>query len=106
MRSGIAAMLGAAREAEQCKNGPQPPGCRRLTGARRGCLTHRMSRSPLHRGVMRVLIGEIVAGTYEEGELLPKVGDLAVQFDVSQGVVRECLLALQERGFVEVRHGH
>jgi len=65
-----------------------------------------MSRSPLHRGVMRVLIGEIVAGTYEEGELLPKVGDLAVQFDVSQGVVRECLLALQERGFVEVRHGH
>jgi DNA-binding FadR family transcriptional regulator len=55
---------------------------------------------------MRVLIGEIVAGSYEEGELLPKFDDLARQFDVSVGVVRECLLALQERGLVELRHGH
>jgi GntR family transcriptional repressor for pyruvate dehydrogenase complex len=65
-----------------------------------------MSRSPLHREVMRVLIGEIVAGTLAEGELLPKGEDLAAQFDVSLGVVRECLLGLQERGLVEVRHGH
>jgi DNA-binding FadR family transcriptional regulator len=65
-----------------------------------------MSRSPLHREVMRVLIGEIVAGTYTDGELLPKGEDLAEQFDVSLGVVRECLLGLQERGLVEVRHGH
>lgn len=65
-----------------------------------------MSRSPLHREAMRVLIGEIVAGTFTEGELLPKGEDLAAQFDVSVGVVRECLLGLQERGLVEVRHGH
>jgi DNA-binding FadR family transcriptional regulator len=65
-----------------------------------------MSRSPLHREVMRVLIGEIVAGTFSEGELLPKGEDLGAQFDVSVGVVRECLLGLQERGLVEVRHGH
>jgi DNA-binding FadR family transcriptional regulator len=55
---------------------------------------------------MRVLIGEIVAGTYAEGELLPKFDDLAAQYDVSVGVVRECLLVLQERGLVELRHGH
>ena len=55
---------------------------------------------------MGVLIGEIVAGTYDEGDLLPKFGDLAAQYDVSVGVVRECLLVLQERGLVELRHGH
>jgi DNA-binding FadR family transcriptional regulator len=65
-----------------------------------------MSRSPLHRDVMRVLIGEIVAGVFSEGDLLPKNEDLAAQFDVSVGVVRECLLGLQERGLVEVKHGH
>jgi DNA-binding FadR family transcriptional regulator len=55
---------------------------------------------------MRVLVGEIVAGTFAEGELLPKYEDLAAQFDVSVGVVRECVLGLQERGLVEMRHGH
>jgi DNA-binding FadR family transcriptional regulator len=65
-----------------------------------------MSRAPLHRDVMRVLIGEIVAGTFAAGELLPKGEDLASQSGVSLGVVRECLLGLQERGLVEVRHGH
>jgi DNA-binding FadR family transcriptional regulator len=65
-----------------------------------------MSRSPLHRDVMHVLIGEIVAGALAEGDLLPKNEDLAAQFDVSVGVVRECLLGLQERGLVEVKHGH
>lgn len=55
---------------------------------------------------MRVLIGEIVAGTFSEGELLPKGEDLGRQFGVSVGVVRECLLGLQERGLVEVKHGH
>jgi DNA-binding FadR family transcriptional regulator len=65
-----------------------------------------MSRSPLHRELMRVLIGEIVAGTFAEDELLPKYEDLAGQVDVSVGVVRECVLGLQERGLVEMRHGH
>jgi DNA-binding FadR family transcriptional regulator len=78
----------------------------RLTAAASRCLTHPMSREPLHRELMPVLIGEIVGGAYEEGELLPKGEDLASQFDVSLGVVRECLLGLQDRGLVEVRHGH
>ena len=55
---------------------------------------------------MRVLIGEIAAGRYGEGDLLPKASDISGRFDVSHGVVRECLRGLEERRLVEVRHGH
>jgi DNA-binding FadR family transcriptional regulator len=65
-----------------------------------------MSRSPLHRDIMLVLIGEIVGGAYGEGELLPTRPELAAQFDVSIGVVRESLQGLQERGLVRTKHGH
>jgi GntR family transcriptional regulator, galactonate operon transcriptional repressor len=63
-----------------------------------------MSRR-LHDVPMQVLIGEIASGRYGEGEL-PKASDIAGRFDVSHGVVRECLLLLQDRRLVEVRHGH
>jgi DNA-binding FadR family transcriptional regulator len=62
--------------------------------------------SRLHSGPMRVLIGEIASGRYGEGDLLPKASEIAGRFDVSHGVVRECLLLLQDRRLVEVRHGH
>jgi DNA-binding FadR family transcriptional regulator len=65
-----------------------------------------MSRSPLHRDIMQVLIGEIVGGTYSEGELLPTRPELAAHFRVSIGVVRESLQGLQERGLVTTKHGH
>jgi DNA-binding FadR family transcriptional regulator len=55
---------------------------------------------------MRVLIGEIASGRYAEGELLPRESDVAEQFDVSRGVARECMRALEERGLVGIRHGH
>jgi DNA-binding FadR family transcriptional regulator len=74
-----------------------------LTAQTDGWLTHRMSR--LHRGAMRVLVGEIVGGAIEPGKLLPRESDLADQFGVSRGVARECLRGLEERGLVEVRHG-
>jgi GntR family transcriptional regulator, galactonate operon transcriptional repressor len=56
--------------------------------------------------VMQVLIGEIVGGTHGEGALLPTGPELATQFGVSIGVVRESLQGLQGRGLVEVKHGH
>jgi DNA-binding FadR family transcriptional regulator len=62
--------------------------------------------SRLHSGPMRVLIGEIAAGRYGEGELLPKPPEISDRFRVSHGVVRECLRGLEERRLVEVRHGH
>lgn len=54
---------------------------------------------------MRVLIGEIAAGRYAEGELLPREVDIAERFDVSRHVARECIRGLEERGLVTVRHG-
>jgi DNA-binding FadR family transcriptional regulator len=54
---------------------------------------------------MEQLVAEIVAGTHAEGELLPREVDLARRFDISRGVARECIRALEERGLVKVRHG-
>lgn len=59
----------------------------------------------LHRQVMRVLLEDIANGTLEAGERLPRESDLAAQFGVSRGVVRECLRGLEERGVVVVRQG-
>jgi DNA-binding FadR family transcriptional regulator len=60
----------------------------------------------LHRGILRVLLGRIAAGDPPAGVMLPKEVDLAAQLDVSRGVVRECVRALEERGVVRVTHGH
>jgi GntR family transcriptional repressor for pyruvate dehydrogenase complex len=54
---------------------------------------------------MRVIIGDVAAGRYPEGELLPRESDIAVRFGVSRGVARECVRGLEERGIVSVRHG-
>lgn len=58
-----------------------------------------------HREVMRILTSEIVAGTREAGEMLPREVDLAQAFDVSRGVARETIRAMEERGLVSVKHG-
>lgn len=54
---------------------------------------------------MRVLIAGIVSGNTKEAQALPREADLAAEFDVSRGVVREALRGLQERGLVVVKHG-
>jgi DNA-binding FadR family transcriptional regulator len=59
----------------------------------------------LHRDVMRVLVMEIVTGIRPAGEMLPKETDLATRFDVSRGVARETIRAMEERGLISVRHG-
>jgi DNA-binding FadR family transcriptional regulator len=59
----------------------------------------------LHREVMLVLLGDITGGALQEGDRLPSLTELAEQFDVSTGIVRECQRALAERGLVSVRHG-
>jgi GntR family transcriptional repressor for pyruvate dehydrogenase complex len=61
--------------------------------------------SSLHREVMRVLLGDITSGAVAEGERLPTLTELATQFGVSTGVIRECQRALAERGLLSVRHG-
>jgi DNA-binding FadR family transcriptional regulator len=59
----------------------------------------------LHREIMAELIARIAGGAYPAGSMLPKEERLAAELDVSRGVVRECIRALEERGVVRVRHG-
>jgi GntR family transcriptional repressor for pyruvate dehydrogenase complex len=61
--------------------------------------------SSLHREVMLVLLGDITGGAVAEGDRLPTLTELAAQFGVSTGVIRECQRALEERGLLSVRHG-
>jgi GntR family transcriptional repressor for pyruvate dehydrogenase complex len=51
------------------------------------------------------LIQQIVSGVRGAGTMLPREVDLAAEFDVSRGVARECVRALEERGLVSVKHG-
>jgi GntR family transcriptional repressor for pyruvate dehydrogenase complex len=55
--------------------------------------------------MMDVLTQEIVGGQLAPGEMLPRELDLADRFDVSRGVVREGIRALEERGLITVKHG-
>jgi DNA-binding FadR family transcriptional regulator len=59
----------------------------------------------LHRDVMRILITDIVTGVRETGSMLPREVDLAEEFDVSRGVARETIRAMEERGLIAVKHG-
>jgi DNA-binding FadR family transcriptional regulator len=54
---------------------------------------------------MRVLIADIVTGVRPAGEMLPREVDMASEFDVSRGVVRETIRAMEERGLISVKHG-
>jgi len=56
----------------------------------------------LHREILEILLGRIAAGTYAVGALLPEEQRLAEELDVSRGVVRECVRALEERSIVRV----
>jgi DNA-binding FadR family transcriptional regulator len=55
--------------------------------------------------MMSVLTAEIVVGARAAGDMLPREADLAEQFEVSRGVVRECIRAMEERGLISVKHG-
>jgi DNA-binding FadR family transcriptional regulator len=65
-----------------------------------------MARGPrLHQEKMRLLVTAIVSGIYPAGAYLPREADLATQYDVSRGVARETIRALEERGLIRVVHG-
>jgi DNA-binding FadR family transcriptional regulator len=59
----------------------------------------------LHRETMLEFVDAIVSGTLEPGTRLPKETVLSEQYDISRGVARESVRALEERGLVTVRHG-
>lgn len=58
-----------------------------------------------HRDMLKILTTDIVSGVRPAGEMLPKELDLASEFDVSRGVARETIRAMEERGLIAVKHG-
>ncbi len=62
-------------------------------------------RDLLHRDVMASLITDVVSGRRPPGANLPTVSELAEEFDVSRGVARETLRAMQERGLISIKQG-
>ena len=59
----------------------------------------------LYQELARVLIAELLAGTWPLGSRLPAERELAVQYGVSRPTVREAIIALEVQGLVEVRIG-
>ena len=59
----------------------------------------------LYMDVARKLVAELVSGKYPVGSRLPAERELAAQYEVSRPTVREAIIALEVRGFVEVRVG-
>jgi GntR family transcriptional repressor for pyruvate dehydrogenase complex len=59
----------------------------------------------LHRETMLEFVDAIVSGRLAPGTRLPKETALTETYDISRGVARESMRALEERGLVTVRHG-
>jgi GntR family transcriptional repressor for pyruvate dehydrogenase complex len=59
----------------------------------------------LYMEVAAKLVAGLVAGTYPVGSRLPAERELAAIYAVSRPTVREAIIALEVRGFVEVRVG-
>ncbi|EIZ78654.1 GntR family transcriptional regulator [Novosphingobium sp. Rr 2-17] len=62
-------------------------------------------RSKLYQRVAREIERSIHTGHYTPGTRLPAERDLAERFGVSRPTIREAMIALEIREFVEVRHG-
>lgn len=63
------------------------------------------SSDRLYQNLARQLVAELIAGKYPLGSRLPAERELAQLYDVSRPTVREAVIALEVKGFVEVRIG-
>lgn len=59
----------------------------------------------LYQKVADRIIAAIDAGEYLPGKRLPSERDLAIAFEVSRPTIREAIIALEIRGWVNARHG-
>ncbi|MBN8881534.1 MAG: GntR family transcriptional regulator [Salana multivorans] len=59
------------------------------------------SQAPLHESVYRELLRRITTGQWRPGEQLPVELELAAEFDVSRGTLRQAVSRLAAQGLVE-----
>jgi len=64
-----------------------------------------INTSRVSENVLLQLREAILLGTYRSGDKLPSERELTLQFQVSRGVVREAVRALELSGFVVMRQG-
>ena len=60
---------------------------------------------PIYKQIMDTVIGRILEGSYPEGELLPSVRQLAVDFDVSPLTAAKVITELSRENITEKRRG-
>jgi GntR family transcriptional regulator len=60
---------------------------------------------PIYRQIMEAVIGKILDGAYPEGELLPSVRQLAVDFGVSPLTAAKVITELSRENLTEKRRG-
>jgi DNA-binding FadR family transcriptional regulator len=65
--------------------------------------TNRPRRRGLHAHLVQTIADRIVTGVYAEGQALPRIEDLATEFDSSRVAVREALRVLVEKGLIDSR---
>ncbi len=66
---------------------------------------HPVPRRKLRDGVQAQLLAAIERGTYRPGAELPSERELMAQMGVGRPAVREALMALEQRGLIEIAHG-
>ena len=59
----------------------------------------------LYRGVAEQMLTMIRSGAYPPGGRLPPERELAERFSVSRPTVREAIIALEARGFIQIKSG-
>ncbi|HEV7691657.1 MAG TPA: GntR family transcriptional regulator [Hyphomonadaceae bacterium] len=60
---------------------------------------------PIYKQIMETVIGRILEGAYPEGELLPSVRQLAVDFDVSPLTAAKVITELSRENITEKKRG-
>jgi GntR family transcriptional regulator len=68
-------------------------------------VTHRPLPVPLYQRIFGVLHQRIQNGTYRAGDQLQTEVELAAEFDVSKGTIRQALGVLAERGLIQRKQG-
>src|ERR1044072_4997587 len=59
----------------------------------------------LAQGVARQIVEAIERGSYAAGQELPSERQMMQAFGVGRTSIREALLALEQQGFIDIRHG-